>query len=285
MKPPEYRIAASLDEALELLASGGWIPVCGGTDIMVKMRKGTLAPAGLLDISQVCEPETIEKREGRLRIGAAVRVETLAESPLLRREAPVLCEAAAELGSPQIRTSASLGGNLANASPVADLVPPLAVLEAEVVLVSAKGTRRVPLEDFFVGPGRTVMHGDELITAVECDAAPADGRVVCGYRRLGQRKALSISKVSAAVRLELRDDIVEKARIALGAVGPTVIRAVEAERRLEGSRLSGDAIEEAARLAEKAASPIDDHRSTASYRKAMCGVLVRRILEGAGNAE
>jgi CO/xanthine dehydrogenase FAD-binding subunit len=184
-------------------------------------------------------------------------------------------DAARLVGSPQIRNRGTLGGNLANASPAGDSIPPLYVLDARVVLASADGTRAVPVAEFFTGPGQSLRAQHEIITAVEL---PVNGKRRSVFMRLGQRQALAISKVSIAVSLVLADETVRDVRIALGAVAPTVVRARRAEDALHGHRLENSVITAACAAAEADASPISDLRSNAGYRRAMCRELLSRAL-------
>jgi xanthine dehydrogenase FAD-binding subunit len=194
-------------------------------------------------------------------------------SPLLRRFAPALPEACAVIGGPQIRNRGTLGGNLANGSPAADCVPPLYAADAVVELVSISARRELPIERFFTGPRQSVLEPDELILRVRI---PKRAGVRAAFLRLGQRQAQAISKVSIAAALTFQDGRPDWARVAFGSVGPTVIRAREAEKALlaggpEGLRAAADA-------ARGEVQPIDDLRSTRDYRRAMAGVLLERAI-------
>ena len=196
-------------------------------------------------------------------------------SAILRKKALQLVTAAASAGSVQIRNRATIGGNIANGSPAGDTIPPLYVLEAILELSSAKGKRTVPIEKFFTGPGKTVLKPTELITAIKIPNRSNHGF----FMRLATRKALAISKVSVAVNIIMNKSKVESAKIALGAVAPTVIRATLTEEYLRGKEINQAIIDEAARIVQDEARPIDDIRSLAIYRKEMVGVLLKRGLE------
>lgn len=263
------------DEVLRIWAS---VPearlLAGGTDVLVRL-KDTLAWPPLIDLSRVDELRGISCADGVLRIGACTTYTELERDPRIARHAGVLAEAAREVGSPAIRNRGTLAGNLANASPAGDTIPALYVLDAELELLSSAGLRIVPVTAFFRGPGRTVLQPQELICAVRIPIWPGWRGA---FERLGQRAALAISKVSAAVCVRLANDVVSEARIALGAVAPTVVRAAEAEQQLCGTPLTDAACERAGEAAARAASPISDIRSDAAYRRAMCAVLVRDAL-------
>lgn len=263
------------DEVVRIWAS---VPdarlLAGGTDVLVRL-KDALAWPPLIDLSHVDELRGISCDDGILRMGARTTYTELERDPLVARHAGVLAEAAREVGSPAIRNRGTLAGNLANASPAGDTIPALYALDAELELRSSAGQRLVPINAFFQGPGRTVLQPQELICAVRIPIRPGWRGA---FERLGQRAALAISKVSAAVCVRLANDVVSEARIALGAVAPTVVRAAEAEQQLCGTPLTDTACERAGEAAARAASPISDIRSDAAYRRAMCAVLVRDAL-------
>jgi xanthine dehydrogenase iron-sulfur cluster and FAD-binding subunit A len=271
----------TLEAALELLSmhAGEVRPLAGGTDILVRARDGQQDRAALLDLTAVPELKGIEERPGALWIGAATTHTELMRSALVARDAPALPQACAVIGGPQIRNRGTLGGNLANASPAADTVPALFVADAVVDLVSVNGRRQVPIADFFTGPRRSVLAADELILGVR---VPRRNGVRGVFLRLGQRRAQAISKVSVAVAITFRDGRPDWARVALGAVAPTVVRAPRAEAAL----LSGghEGLQRAREAVRGEVQPIDDLRSTSAYRREMAGVLleraVRRLAEG-----
>jgi CO/xanthine dehydrogenase FAD-binding subunit len=215
---------------------------------------------------------------GALHAGALVTHATLASSPLVGERWTALADASAIVGSPATRHVATLGGNLANASPAMEVGAPLAVFEASVELASARGVRTLPLGEYLVGPGRTAASADELVTWVHVPPPPA----VSGsaYLRLEYRRAMEIAVVGAAALVSLgADGVVADVRLALTAVAPTIVRARDAEESLRGRGPTGEALREAAREVGAAAAPIGDVRASAGYRAAMVEVIARRALE------
>jgi carbon-monoxide dehydrogenase medium subunit len=202
----------------------------------------------------------------------------MAGSALIRRHAPALAEGAARVGSPQIRQRATIGGNLVNASPAADTVPPLFVLGSEVHLSSAGGDRWLAIEDFFKASGETVLRPDEMVTELRFPLS-GEQQVISRYEKFGARNALSIAVTSvAAAAAREPDGRLAWIRIALGSVGPTVLRAADAEKLLAGERPAEELIARAARAAAAACRPIDDVRGSAWYRRQLTAVLLARIL-------
>ncbi|HID86700.1 MAG TPA: xanthine dehydrogenase family protein subunit M, partial [Anaerolineae bacterium] len=274
----EYHFAASVEEAVEILARHGDEArlVAGGTDLLVELRKGEMPPRILVDITRLPELREIRQADGRIVLGAGVTFAQILASPLLRAHALPLVEAASTVGSTQIRHLGTLGGNLATASPAGDSLPALMALDARITLAGPQGRRELPLEEFLVGVKRTALAPGELIEKI---AFPAMGPETRGaFLKLGLRRAVAIAVVSVAVAVRMDGERVADARIALGAVAPTVIRAREAEESLVGRPLSDETIARAGELAMAAARPIDDIRGSAAYRREMVGVLVRRAL-------
>jgi carbon-monoxide dehydrogenase small subunit/xanthine dehydrogenase small subunit len=270
----------SLEAALELLAlDGARRPLAGGTDLLVRAKDGVVDRATLIDVTAVPELRGIEERGDHLWIGAATTHAELLRSPAVARHVPALREACAVIGGPQVRNRGTLGGNLANASPAADTVPPLFAADAVIELVSVSERREVAIAEFFLGPRRTVLAPDELILGVRVPRRP---HVRAAFLRLGQRRAQAISKVSVAVAMTFREGRPDWVRVALGAVAPTVVRAPAAEAALlsggwEGLRRAREAV-----CAE--ARPIDDLRSTRDYRREMAGVLLERAVRRVAEA-
>jgi carbon-monoxide dehydrogenase small subunit/xanthine dehydrogenase small subunit len=272
---PAYYRPRSLEEALEILAQrpGEARPVAGGTDILVKAKDGAESRAALFDLTAVPELRGIEERGDHLWIGAASTHTEMMGSPLVARHVPALPAACAVVGGPQIRNRGTLGGNLANASPAADTVPPLYAADALVETVSISSRREVPVAEFFTGPRESLLARDELITGVK---VPLRRGVRGAFLRLGQRQAQAISKVSVAVAMTFQDGRPDWVRVALGSVAPTVIRARETEKALlsggyEGLRRAKEAVKEEVK-------PIDDLRSTREYRREMAAVLLERAV-------
>jgi carbon-monoxide dehydrogenase medium subunit len=233
----------------------------------------------VVDISRLSELRFIESNDDGIRIGALATVTDLLGSDLIRREATPLYESAAEFAGPLVRNRATVAGNLMDASPAADLAPPLLALDGEAELVSAVGRRTLPLCDFFVDYRKTGVWPGELVTAIS--VRPLGEGDKAAYHKLQLRRAMAISVVSVAVALRMDGETCAEAGIALGAVSAVPYRAEAAEEALRG-RVVGEAeIDAAADAARESASPIDDVRASADYRRKMCGVLVRRLLREA----
>ena len=279
--PEEYLAPATLAEAVQALADGQSTVVAGGTDLMVQTREGRKTHARrLVNIRRVAGLSGVETDGSTIRIGALTTMTEILSDPALTEVAPVLAQAADHFASNQIRNAATIGGNICNASPAGDSIPPLMVLDASVELTSWKdgalAVRSVPIAEFFTGPGQTVKTADELLTAVFF-AAPAPG-FEAEFIKSGPRPALEISTVSAALGARRDNGTLGGVRIALGAVGPTPLRARRTEAFLEGKAPDADIAAEAARIAADEATPIDDVRASAWYRRHLVGVYIRRLL-------
>jgi carbon-monoxide dehydrogenase medium subunit len=274
----ELALPDTLEACQRALADGPDVKmVAGGTDLLPQMKNGMVKPRRVVDLSALPELKLLEVRaDGGLRVGAGVSARTLELARPVRDGFAALAESAGTVGSFQIRYLATLGGNLANAAPSADMAPPLLALEAEMVIAGPRGQRRVPAADFFLGVRRTQLAPDEVLVEI---AIPAPGPGSGGtYVRHTPRRELDIAVVGVAAQLTIRDGRCVKARIALGAVAPVPLRATAAEARLEGEAISPTLIEEAAQLAVAAASPISDQRGTAEFRQHLVRVLTRRTL-------
>jgi len=265
----------SLDEALEVMSQhrGERRPIAGGTDLLVEMRDASEAARGtLFDLTGVPELVGIQNRGDSIWIGAGTTHTMIVESPIVAEALPSLPLACAVIGGPQIRNRGTIGGNLANGSPAADAVPPLFAADAVLELVSYSERREVPVSEFYRGYRQHVLERDELIVGVR---VPKRKGVRGTFLRLGQRQAQAISKVSLALGATFdeagRPDWV---RISLGAVAPTVVRAPATEAVL--LKGGADALDRASEVLAREIAPIDDLRSTAEYRRAMAGVLLRR---------
>jgi carbon-monoxide dehydrogenase medium subunit len=267
----------SLDDCLKILAERGGQarPVAGGTDLLPQMKNGVLKPALVVDLSGITRLRQVHNGTG-LRIGAAVTARELEVSPALRGACVAIAESAALVGSLQVRNLATIGGNLCNAAPSADMAPPLLALEAQAVIAGPGGERRVPIADFFTGVRKTVLAPNELL--VELIVPPPGAHSGGQYLRHTPRRELDIAVVGVASQLTLAGGRCTRARIALASVAPTPVRAVAAERSLEGQAVTPAAIERAATLAIEAAKPISDQRGSAEFRKHLVRVLTRRTL-------
>ncbi len=276
----EYHEPETLEEACQVLASfsAQARPLAGGTDLIVNMKKKILAPGHLVSLARIEELRRIDVQDGAVSIGAFVTAADLAASTRIQTRLPAVAQGAASLGSPLIRNLATTGGNLVTARPAADLPPPLMAYGARVVLRGQAGERTLDLEGFFKAPGETEIQPEEILVrvAVELPSNPAGA----AYLKLGQRRSLEISLVNVAVfvSLDAGGGVIEKARVVLGAVAPTPIRAPSAERVLMGQEPRGALFEKAAEAAAGDCRPIDDYRGTAQYRRDMVAVLTKRAL-------
>jgi carbon-monoxide dehydrogenase medium subunit len=277
----ELALPRSVDEALRVLSDRGSEAklLAGGTDLLPQMKNGLLKPACVIDLSGVARVKALQPEKAGLRVGAAVPARALERDATARSTYTALSESAALVGSVQVRNLATLGGNLCNAAPSADMAPPLLTLDAEAVIVGPKGERRVPFADFFTGVRRTVLAADEILVEI---VVPAPGpRSGGNYLRHTPRRELDIAVVGVAAQLTLANGSCSKARIALAAVAPVPLRARQAEQALEGKPVTPEAIERAAELAVGVAKPISDQRGSADYRRHLVRVLTARTLRTA----
>jgi CO/xanthine dehydrogenase FAD-binding subunit len=276
-----YETPKTIAEAVKLLAAHGEKarPLSGGTDLIIQLRAGTRRPEFVVDVKQIPELHRISfSLKDGLHLGAAVSCIEIHENADMRKYYPGLTEAAHLIGSLQIQSRASVGGNLCNGSPAGDATPALIALGAKARIVGPGGERTVPVETFITAPGRTVLQPGDLLVEFLIDAPAKHSSDA--YLRFIPRNEMDIAVVGVggALTLDLGDDRVVDARFALGAVGPTPIFAAEASKSLIGKKLDAAAIENAGRLATSVATPIDDMRGTAEFRRHIVGVLTRRVL-------
>jgi carbon-monoxide dehydrogenase medium subunit len=275
----EYHQPESLHDAVALAARFGAEAsfLAGGTDLIVQIGRGRIAPRHVIGLHRVPGLAGLEAN-GRISLGACVPQRPCARARGRARPLRCLIEGAEVIGGHQVRNVATVGGNLVNASPAADLVPCLLALDGAVTLLGPGGERDLPIGRFLLGPNRTVRQPDELLTRVSLPAPPA--RAATAFLKAGRRRAMEISVVCVATRLTL-DASLERcleARVALGAVAPTAVRAYQAERALENQPVGDEAFRRAAEAAQEACRPIDDVRASAVFRQHLVGVLVRRAL-------
>jgi len=282
----DYHEPENMRSALELMSSlkSNAKIIAGGTDILVNMKKGVISPKYLVSLGKMKELFVLEQRKKGIAIGSHVIISELAESGLLWKNFSVIAKAASVLGSPLIRNRATIGGNIVTARPAADLPPALMAVGAKVELKGKKGRREVSLDEFFLGPGKTVIRADEILTKIIINELPpfTGG----DYMKLGHRKALEIAIVSVAARVTLDkpQGIIKNVRIILSAVAPQAIHAVSAEKVLINEKPTEKLIERAATLAMQDCSPITDIRGGAEYRKEIVKVLTKRTLLNAVKA-
>ncbi len=276
-----YLAPRRLDEALRAMADGDATVLCGGTDLAPQTESGARHyQSTLLNIRRVEGLDAIETQGDEIRIGAAATVSAIRRNTELAQIAPVLAAAADHFASEQIRNAASVGGNLCNASPASDMAPPLLVLDASVELACWQGgavrTRRVPLDKFFVSPGKTVKKPEELLTAVVFNRPAPDA--VGKFRKSGPRPGLEISTVSVALGARVADGRLSGVRVAMGSIAPTPLRARHVEAALEGRQLDAATIAAAVAATQQDAKPIDDVRASAWYRGHLVKVFVEEVL-------
>ena len=274
-----YEAPKTLKDAVALLAQHGEKarPLCGGTDLIIQLRAGVRRPDHVVDIKKIPEllQLSFDAKKG-LRLGAAVPAIEVCENKDLKRHYPGLVEAAHLIGSNQIQTRASVGGNLCNGSPAADTTPALIALGARARVVGPKGEREVKVEDFCTAPGRTVLAPGELLVEILIDAPKPHS--ADAYLRFIPRNEMDIAVVGVGSWLHLDGDKVSAARISLGAVAATPLFAAKASESLVGKKLDDATIDRAAKLAIEQSSPIDDMRGTAEFRRHLVGVLTKRTL-------
>jgi xanthine dehydrogenase FAD-binding subunit len=249
----------------------------GGTDLLVKLRQGLVHPSCLVCLERIEEFKGVQERANEVFIGACSTHAYLLANPVIRNNFPVLKKALQRLGSPSVRNMGTIGGNLCTASPAADTLPPLYVLEAEVEIWSKDASRRMALKEFIRGPAKIFLQPGEIVSGVWVKKVP--GYNIHHYEKVGQRRALAISIASLAGLLRVSENgVIEKARFAWGSVGPTIITSPEADAALVGNRLSRPILEKAACLARSAVEPIDDIRASGEYRRLVSGNLMVRLL-------
>lgn len=276
-KKAQYFAPSALEEALKLLQKHQLTVIAGGTDLLVQNYEKLPALGSILDMSRIDALKGIE-------VGKEVSIYTLTTHaqleahPWIKEKLPFLAAAAGEVGSPQVRNRGTAGGNIVNASPAADLAPPLISLDARVFLQKGNEERIINLDDFFLGPGQSVLEKGELLVKVVFKPPPA--RAAGCYIKIGQRKAQAIAITSVAVLVEMAADGKEIAdiRICLGSVGPVPIRARKTEALLQGASRANLPLKEACRILEAEIAPMDDIRGTAWYRQQVSKTIFRRAL-------
>jgi CO/xanthine dehydrogenase FAD-binding subunit len=279
--PAEYRLVSpgNLPAVLSLLAGepAQWLPIAGGTDVMVLYSAGKLPNRNLINIWNIPELRQIEVLPDRIRIGAACTYTALRGNDIVSREFPLLATAASWTGGIANQNRGTLGGNIANASPAADSLPALLVYDAELTLISVRGERRLAYRNFHTGYKKTALAADELIRDISLP------RRFSGYvshaRKVGARNAQAISKVCLAALGQIANGTIRDVRLAMGSVAPVPVRLNETEGVLTGKKIDSSLIETAKKSVVQEIQPIDDIRSTARYRAAVAGNLVAEFLE------
>lgn len=282
MKWFDYASPASLGEALKLLAQHGKRArlLAGGTDLLVQMRSGRRAPEWVIDVKNIPELSELSYDSARgLTLGAAVPCYRIYGSPEVVAMYPALNDVASLIGGTQIQGRASIGGNLCNAAPSADAIPPLIALDAKCRMAGPEGEREIEVGDFCTGPGKTVLAANEILVSIQIP--PPKAHSGARYIRFIPRNEMDIAVAGAGVSVQLENGNFRSARIALAAVAPTPLFVKEAGEFLAGKPVSDEIIEQAAAIAREAAKPITDMRGTVAYRKHISGVLTKRALRDA----
>ena len=279
-EPFDFYQPATLAEASQLLKDNG--PggrfLAGGTDLVIAMKEKGLLPKYIVDLKRLPGLNSIRVNgNGSLGIGALTTMYTIETSPVVKQKYPFLAQSAAEVGSIQIRNRATVGGNMANATPSADVAPSLIALNATAKIASAGGERTMPMEDFFRGPGQNAMDADEILTEI---TIPKTGPQLVGeYIKFSPRDMMDLAYIGVAVAYDFAGDKkCSGVRIVLGAVAPTPIRARNSEALLEGKILTEELAAQVGDEAARESKPISDVRSSADYRRAMVGVMTKRAI-------
>ena len=282
----DYQVPKSLREASSLLDEFGAKAkiLAGGTDLLVNLKRKTISPEQVISLNKIKGLNEAAAKKGKgISIGPLATAVYLAESDLVQDRLQALAQGAGRLGSPLIRNRATIGGNIVTARPASDMAPPLMVLGASLILKSKDGERELAVEKFFKGPGKTSIKPKEILSQIFIPES--DGPSASAYLKMGSRKTLEISLVNVASFIEVAPDLtIRQARIALGAVAPTPVRAKTAEKLLKGRKPQGDddpVFREAAKAAVQDATPITDHRGSAEYRQALIEILTARTLQAA----
>jgi carbon-monoxide dehydrogenase medium subunit len=280
LKPFDYFEPTTIKEAVQILSRYGTKAklLAGGVDLVARMRRHQVQPQYVVSILSIPGLDYIHSDEAGLSFGALATIRSIELSPIVKNDYTVLYEAASQIASVQVKTMGTAVGNLCVATPASDIAAALYALGAKLRIAGPSGERTIPVEDLFVGVNRTVLEPGEIVTEVILPSpAPQTGGA---FLKL-VRTASDIAKVNVAVSLTVTDNTCREARIVLGSVAPTVIRATQAEEALRSSTLEPKVIEEVAQLATGEAKPITDLRSTIEYRREMVRVLVRRAVKKA----
>jgi CO/xanthine dehydrogenase FAD-binding subunit len=256
---------------------GGWLPIAGGTDVMVQYSAGNLRARKLVSIWNLPELRRIEVFDDEIHVGAGSTYADLQKHELIQREFPLLSVAAHWTGGIANQNRGTIGGNIVNASPAADSLPPLLVYDAELILISGRGERRVPYQGFHMDYRKTQLSSDELIRAICLKRCFSE--YYAHARKVGARNAQAISKVCLAALGRMHNAVVQDIRLAMGSVAPVPLRLRETETLLKGKAVDASMLESARKSAAQEIRPIDDIRSTARYRAAVAGNLVAEFLE------
>jgi len=277
LKPFEYFEPKTIAEATQFLSTHGAKAkvLAGGVDLIFRMRRRQIQPEYIVSLQSIPGLDYIRKDGENLKIGALTNLRTIELSPIIREDYSILAEAIHTIASIQVKNMGTAVGNLCIATPASDVAPPLFALGAKLRLIGLSGERIVPIEEFYLNVGQTILQPDEIVAEI---LIPNSSAKVRGAFLKLVRTATDIAKVNVAVTLTIEDNICRDAKVAVGSVAPTVFRAKKAEGILIGEKLKPEVVEEAAEAAAEEAKPITDLRSTAEYRREMVKVLVRRAI-------
>ncbi len=251
--------------------------VAGCSNVLPDIRDKNLSPKILVDITAIEELRGIDKKKDKICIRPLTTIAELANSELILKESKVLIQAAEQFADPLVRNNATIGGNLVNASPAADMAVPLFTLDALIKIESVRQKREVKLKDFFLEPGKTVLHDDEMIVGIEFEQSDINKN---GYFiKLGQRKAMAIAIASLALNLEVKQNKIIQIRIAMGSVAPMPIRLTVVEEFLENKEISNELVKEAMDRVREEVEPISDIRASKEYRRYVSGSLFKRAFK------
>ena len=280
IKPFTYFAPATVSEAVEFLRTQGErvYPLAGGTDLIVRMKRGDLLPAGLVNLKGIGGLDGIVKESGGLRIGALATIRAVELSSVVRASHPVLAEAAGLLGSPSIRNLGTLGGNIGRASPASDMAPSLIVLRGRIGIEGVEGKREVAVEEFFKGPGETVLSSGEMITSIYVPEMPE--RSGAAYMKIGRLEGMdcALAGVAGYLALGAKGREVREVGLAVAACAPVPLRVKRAEEVLRSGDLTEERLQETARVVAEEVTPISDMRGSGWYRREVVGILAYRVL-------
>jgi carbon-monoxide dehydrogenase medium subunit len=275
----KYVSPKTIEEALKILKEER-VNACiaaGCSNLLPKIRDKKLSPKLLVDITNIGELKGISQKKGKIYLGPLTTITELVNSKLLFKEYPILHQAAEQFADPVVRNNATIGGNLVTASPAADMAVPLLTLDALIKIESTRQQREVRLKDFFLGPGRTVLREDEMITEIEFERSNIN-KNGC-YIKLGLRKAMAIAVASIVINLEVKENKIVQVRIAMGSVAPTPIRLTATEEFLQDQEVNDELLEKAINKVREEVNPISDIRASDEYRRYVSGVLFKRAFE------
>jgi len=275
----KYVSPETKEEALKILKEEG-VNACivaGSTNVLPDIKIKKLNPKILVDITAIEELRGIDKKKDKICISPLTTIAELAHSELILKESKVLIQAAEQFADPLVRNNATIGGNLATASPAADIAVPLLTLGAIIKIESIRQKREVKLKEFFLGPGKTVLQDDEMIVGIEFEQSDINKN---GYFvKLGQRKAMAIAIASLALNLKVKQNKIIQIRIAMGSVAPMPIRLTVVEEFLENKEISNKLVKEAISKVSEEVNPISDIRASEEYRRYISGILFKRVFK------